>query len=114
MHTEVDVPNPKRILMPGMYAEATLTLDAKHDVLSVPLEALNQTGNQTTVDVVSPENKVDLRVITPGLETSTDAEVVSGLTEGELVVVSDRSGLRPGEVVRPQAIEMLQYHGAGQ
>ena len=29
MHTEVDVPNPDRLLMPGMYAETTLTLEAK-------------------------------------------------------------------------------------
>jgi RND family efflux transporter MFP subunit len=111
MHTEVDVPNPGRLLMPGMYAEATLSLEAKDNVLSVPLETLNQEGNQTTVDVVSPANKVELRVITVGLETSTDAEVTSGLAEGELVIISDRSGLKPGEEVHPQAVQMLQYHG---
>ena len=49
-----------------------------------------------------------------GLETSTDAEVVSGLAEGESVIVSDRSGLKPGEEARPQVVQMLQYHGAGQ
>ena len=114
MHTEVDVPNPGRLLMPGMYAEAMLSLEAKDNVLSVPLETLNQEGNQTTVDVVSPDNKVELRVVTVGLETSTDAEVVSGLAEGEPVIVSDRSGLRPGQEVRPQAVQMLQYHGEGQ
>ena len=27
MHTEVDVPNPSHVLMPGLYAEATLTLE---------------------------------------------------------------------------------------
>ena len=29
MHTEVDVPNPGRILLPGLYAEATITLEKK-------------------------------------------------------------------------------------
>ena len=53
-------------------------------------------------------------MVTLGLETSTDAEVVSGLAEGEAVIVSDRSGLKPGEEVRPQTVQMLQYHGAGQ
>ena len=114
MHTEVDVPNPDRLLMPGMYAETTLTLEAKDNVLSVPLEAVNHEGDQTTVDVVSPANKVEVRVITVGLETSTDAEVVSGLAEGEAVIVSDRSGLKPGQEVRPQAVQMLQYHGGAQ
>ncbi len=114
MHTEVDVPNPNRVLMPGMYAETTLTLEAKDNVLAVPLGALDHKGDQTTVYVASPTGKVELRVVTVGLETATDAEVVSGLAEGESVIVSDRSGLKAGEEVRPQVIEMLQYHGAGQ
>jgi RND family efflux transporter MFP subunit len=114
MHTEVDIPNPNRLLMPGMYAETTLTLEAKDNVLSVPLEAVNHEGEQTTVYVVSPAGKVEDRVVTVGLQTSTDAEVVSGLGEGESVIVSDRSGLNPGEEVRPQVVQMLQFHGAGQ
>jgi len=114
MHTEVDVPNPGRLLMPGMYAETTLTLEAKDNVLAVPLEALNHEGDQTTVYVASPTGKVEDRVVTMGLETSTDAEVVAGLAEGESAIVSDRSGLSPGEQVRPQVVQMLQFHGAGQ
>jgi multidrug efflux pump subunit AcrA (membrane-fusion protein) len=112
MHTEVDVPNPGRLLMPGMYAETTLTLEAKDNVLAVPLEALDHAADQTTVYVASPTGKVEDRVVTMGLETSTDAEVVSGLAEGESVIVSDRSGLKPGEEVHPQLVQMLQYHGA--
>jgi len=111
MHTEVDVPNPGRLLMPGMYAETTLTLEAKENVLAVPLEAVNHEGDQITVYVVSGAHKVELRLVTVGLETSTDAEVVSGLAEGESVIVSDRSGLKAGQEVRPQAVQMLQYHG---
>ena len=42
------------------------------------------------------------------LQTATDAEVVSGLTEGEPVVVSDRSGLKAGEEVRPQVVQRMQ------
>jgi RND family efflux transporter MFP subunit len=114
MHTEVDVPNHDRLLIPGMYAETTLTLEAKDDVLAVPLEAVNHEGNQTMVYVVSPTGKVEERGITMGLQTSTEAEVVSGLAEGEPVIVSDRSGLKPGDEVRPQAVQMLQFHGAGQ
>ena len=114
MHTEVDVPNPDRLLMPGLYAETTLTLERKEGALAVPLEAVNHEGDQTTVYVVSPDGKVEDRTITLGLQTSTDTEVGAGLSEGESVIVSDRSGLKPGELVRPQAVEMLQYKGGGQ
>jgi RND family efflux transporter MFP subunit len=112
MHTEVDVPNSDRLLMPGMYAETTLTLEAKENVLAVPLEAVTRQGDQTTAYVVSGANKVEVRMVTVGLETSTDAEAVSGLAEGDSVIVSDRSGLKPGEEVSPKFVEMLQYHGA--
>jgi len=114
MHTEVDVSNPGRLLMPGMYAETTLTLEAKDNVLAVPLEAVSHEGDQTTVYVVTPSGKVEDRAISMGLQTSIDAEVVSGLREGESVIVSDRSGLKPGQEVRPQPIHMMQYQGSGQ
>jgi hypothetical protein len=45
------------------------------------------------------------------LQTATDAEVLSGLSEGDQVVVSDRSGLKPGEFVRPQIVELIEYQG---
>src|SRR5262249_5543751 len=41
MHTEVDIPNPGRALVPGLYAEATITLEQKRGALSVPLQAIS-------------------------------------------------------------------------
>jgi RND family efflux transporter MFP subunit len=109
MHTEVDVPNPDRVLIPGVYAEATLTLEKRDNALAVPLEAVNHEEDKTTVYVVTPAGEVKDCPVTLGLETATEAEVVSGLVEGESVIVSDRSGLKPGQHVRPQIVEMLQY-----
>lgn len=107
MHTEVDVPNPGRVLIPGMYAEATLVLEQKPNAASVPLQAIDRNGDVTTVDVVTPENKVDIRKVKLGMETSTVAEVLSGLAEGEMVVVSDRSGLKTGQPVRSQEVPLV-------
>ena len=111
MHTEVDVPNPERVLIPGMYAEATLVLEQHVNALSVPLQAIDRNGGEITVDVVTPANKVDIRRVKLGMETSTDAEVSSGLAEGEWVVVSDRSGLKTGQPVRPQEVQVVNYQG---
>jgi RND family efflux transporter MFP subunit len=112
MHTEVDVPNPGRLLLPGLYAQATINLEQKGNAISLPLQALNQANNQTTVDVVDASNKIEIRPVVIGIQTDTDAEVVSGLREGEMVVVSDRSSLKPGEEVRPKTIELVPYQGA--
>ena len=114
MHTEVDVPNPDRVLVPGMYAEATLTLERKDNVLTVPLQAVNHEGTRTTVYVVDQAGEIEDQAVTLGLQTADVAEVESGLTDNELVVVSDRSGLKPGQAVHPQVVELPQYPEAGQ
>jgi RND family efflux transporter MFP subunit len=111
MHTEVDVANLDHMLMPGLYAEAMLTLERKPNALALPLQAVSHEGEQTTVYAVSSSNKIEDRIVTLGLQTATDAEVLSGLNEGDMVVVSDRSGLKPGEEVRPQKVELIQYQG---
>jgi RND family efflux transporter MFP subunit len=108
MHTEVDVLNPSYVLIPGLYAEATLTLERKNDALVVPLEAVNQNGNQATALVVGPNNLLQERQIKLGLETPSEAEILEGLNEGDRVVVSDRSGLKAGMTVRPQVVEPVQ------
>ncbi len=109
MHTEVDVQNPGRVLMPGLFAQATITLEQKKGALAVPLQALNQTADQTTVDVVDASNKIEVRKIAIGIQTSNDAEVLSGLSDGDMVVVSDRSSLKAGETVKPQVTELVEY-----
>ena len=109
MHTEVDVPNPRHLLIPGMYAEATLTIDRKGAALVVPLQAVNQGNDHTSVLVVDQADKVQDRQITLGIQTDNDAEVLSGLHEGDQVVISDRSGLKPGELVHPKMTKVANY-----
>ncbi len=110
MHTEVDVPNPNRVLMPGLYADAELALEQRPNVLVVPVQALShEANNQTTVFVVNGNDQLESRPVQLGLTTANDAEVVSGLKEGDKVVVSDRSGLKSGQKVRPQLVQTMQY-----
>jgi RND family efflux transporter MFP subunit len=110
MHTEVDVANPGRVLLPGLFAEATITLEKKDNAIAVPLQAVDQENNEAMVDVVDPSGKVERKPIVLGIQTTTDAEVVSGLQPGELVVVSDRSGLKAGQPVQPKLVDLMQYH----
>ncbi len=110
MHTEVDVHNPDHLLVPGLYAEADLTLEHKEDIPAIPLQALNHEGNKTMVFVVNGNNELEDRPVSLGIQTANDAEVVAGLRDGEVVVVSDRAGLKAGEKVVPQVIQVMQYH----
>jgi RND family efflux transporter MFP subunit len=114
MHTEVDVPNPKRLLLPGLYADAQLTLDQQPNVPAVPVQAINHEGNKTTVFVVTNNDRLEVRPVELGLQTSTDVEVISGVQIGDQVVVTDRSGLKPGQKVHPQTVAVLEYHEPAQ
>ena len=56
MHTEVEVLNPSHVLLPGLYAEATLTLEHKDAALSLPLQAVTQANGKATVFLVDANN----------------------------------------------------------
>ena len=110
MHTEVDVFNTHGDMIPGVYAEATLMLDRKPNALVVPLQAVNHEGAKTTVFIVNRDSKVEDRPVTLGVQSTNRIEVVSGLQDGDEVIVSDRSSLKPGQVVKPKLVNLLGYH----
>jgi RND family efflux transporter MFP subunit len=101
MHTEVDVPNPTWVLIPGMYAEVNLGLDRRDHVLAIPLSAVDR-GDTNQAMVVTGDNRVEVRKVTLGLETANLVEVVAGLAEGDLVVTGNRAALLPGQQVKPK------------
>jgi RND family efflux transporter MFP subunit len=108
MDTEVDVPNPSLVIIPGMYAEVDLSLDSRHGVLVVPVPAVDVGSDESSgqVAVVTPQNQIEMRKVQIGLQTSTKAEIRSGLKEGDLVVVGSRSGLQSGQEVKPKITAM--------
>jgi len=107
MDAEVDVPNPSLILIPGMYAEVSLTLDHRYDALTVPVSAVDNDESGGRVMLVTPEGRVEVRKVSLGLETSRLVEIRSGLKDGDLVVVGNRSALQSGEQVKPKITTML-------
>jgi RND family efflux transporter MFP subunit len=108
METEIDFQNPDGKLLPGMYVEAKIGVAAKTDVLTVPLEAVETSGSEGTVLVVNAQNTLEERKVHLGLEGSTRVEVLSGLSDGERVVIGSRNEFRAGMKVTPKEIELGQ------
>lgn len=102
METEVDVPNLRQLLKPGMYAYADLELDQKTDAITVPVQAVSRKENKTSVMLVNAQKKLELREIITGMETPDSIEVVSGLSVDDLVVIGNLSQLKPGQTVQPK------------
>jgi RND family efflux transporter MFP subunit len=104
MDVEVDVPNQDLKLIPGMYAAVTLRIEHRDKTLAVPVEAVSR-QKSATVFVVNKDHKIEQRTISLGLETPHKMEVLSGLTENELVMIGSRTQFKPGQPVEPRPIE---------
>ena len=105
MHTEVDVPNPKYQLIPGMYATVQIPLHSVKGVLTLPTQAVQiSSGGHGTVLVVNANSKIEKRDVVLGLQTATDTEILSGLEEKEMVVFGEQSQYKPGELVAPSVV----------
>lgn len=82
------VPNPDHTLRIGMTAEVTIVLEEVRDVLVVPSAALTKAGPDTNfVQVHDPQSgAIERREVTVGLDNNITAEIIEGLSEGELIV----------------------------
>ena len=101
METEVDVENKDLSIDPGMYANTELQLEHVDNVLTVPVAALVQRSGQQFVYVLDAWNRVHIRPVQVGLEGSVLAEIKSGLTEGDRVIVGGQQQYQEGEQVTP-------------
>jgi len=112
MHTEVDVPNPKYELVPGMYASVKIPLHASAKVLTVPVQAF-QAGSEGKgiVLVVGPGNKLARRTVAVGLQSASDVEITSGLQENDTVIFGSIGQYRPGQIVAPRLVEPSRMEG---
>ncbi len=89
-------------LKPGMFVEARIVIGMKENVLVIPRKAILYKQNLTYVFVMN-RNQVSQREVTLGLNEEDDVEVVSGLEEGETIVVVGVEGLKDG-----QRVEVIQ------
>lgn len=106
MQVEVDVPNEKNKLAPGMYADVTLVVENRPDALTVPVMALNRANDKTTVLALDQENRIALREIRTGIEDPNSVEVLAGLSPGDRVIVGNLGTFQPGQVIDPKPSTM--------
>jgi RND family efflux transporter MFP subunit len=101
---EVDVENPGGILFPGAYTEVHLKLPSSAPTFVLPVSTLIFRSAGLQVATVSSDNKVALVSIVIGRDYGTEVEVISGLSEGDSVIISPPDSLVDGESVRRAAV----------
>jgi membrane fusion protein (multidrug efflux system) len=94
-------PNPKYVLLPGMFVRARIEEGVNDNVVLVPQVGVTRdaSGKATTL-VVGADNKVSLRAIQATRTSGTDWVVESGLNDGEKVIVAGVQKVQPGATVR--------------
>jgi len=83
----VTVVNNDNKLKPGMPAYVVLE-NPKHDMLSLPIDAVLRDGKGATVWLMTSKNTFENRMVEVGMETGDRIEIKSGLMDGDVVVLT--------------------------
>jgi HlyD family secretion protein/macrolide-specific efflux system membrane fusion protein len=92
---EAELAEPDGRILPGMTADVSIRLDEKAGVLVLPIEAISKDHDKTYVQRVARDPKASSRTnrveVTLGAQSDREAEVVSGLDEGDEVLLGSPS-----------------------
>lgn len=109
------IPNDDSALRPGMLLKVEVVRKA-YDALAVPEESLQSAGEEKTVFVVGADNKIEERKVKTGLREPGYVEIVSGLKEGEKVVIEGQMKTGAGaevKIVGEKTIDQVMQDALG-
>jgi Cu(I)/Ag(I) efflux system membrane fusion protein len=115
-----ELPNPAGKLRPGMFAAVRLNSEAEQPALLVPSEAVIRTGKRALVMLAEGGGRYRPQEITLGREADGRLEVLSGLAEGQAVVISGQflidseaslQGVMAGKAEQGLAPGLHESHG---
>lgn len=84
----VELPNPGLLLKPAMFAQVELPVAGKNKVVTVPVSAVIDSGTRQIVLIQQGEGRFEPREVKLGARSDNDVEVISGVNNGERVVVA--------------------------
>ncbi len=93
------VDNTDSLLRPGMFGNMQLTVAEYDNAMTIPEAAISFNREGVTVMVVNESDQAELRTIEIGIRISGKAQIVSGLTSSDRVVVEGHQKLYPGAQV---------------
>jgi membrane fusion protein (multidrug efflux system) len=96
-----EVPNPDRILLPGMYARARIEQAVNDRAITVPQQAVQRDPAGASVMLVGADGKVAVQPVKADAAQGDVWIVSEGLKAGDRVIVEGFQKVRPGAVVKP-------------
>jgi len=96
-----EVPNPRHMLLPGMYVRVRLEQARARHAMLLPQQAVTRSTQGDSVMVVGADGQVSPRPVKVGGSQDGQWVVLEGLKPGEQVMVDGFQKLRPGQPVKP-------------
>jgi len=109
------LPNPDRLLKPGMFMKVTLLAEPRRS-LAIPEESIEPIGPNSFVYVAVEKGGqliAERRKVEIGLRQNGRVEVVSGLEAGETIITDGLIRVRDGAPVKVESRSVLQSGAAG-
>ena len=94
--------NQDNAFFPNQFVNARLLVEDKHGVTLVPTAAIQRNSQMTYVYVVKADSAVTVRPVSIGTTEGEDSEVTSGLSPGDIVVMTGVDKLQESSKVRVQ------------
>jgi membrane fusion protein (multidrug efflux system) len=94
--------NPGNVLRPGQFVRVRIPTSMTKGALLVPQRAVAELQGSYHVDVVSADNKVEVRPVKPGRRVGSNWIIDAGLHAGEHVIVEGLQKARAGTLVVPE------------
>ena len=100
-----EFPNPKGVLMPGMFARAVVEEGVLEQALLVPQPAISRDAlGKPVAFVVNADNKLEQRAVETSRAIGGQWLITSGLKAGDRVAVEGQQKVQPGTVVEAKAL----------
>ena len=90
----------------GLFAHTDIDILQRPQTLFVPKEAVLSRNGQQILYVLKPDGKVEERAVRIGLMNDEAEEIIEGLEDGEVVVVTNQDKLKDGT-----AVDAMPYDG---
>ena len=96
-----EFPNPKLLLVPGMFVNVRLLLDTQKDALLVPQRAVTEMQGRYLIALVGADNKIAIRPVQVGERVGSNWIISGEVKAGDKVVAEGIQKVRDGVVVNP-------------
>jgi membrane fusion protein (multidrug efflux system) len=99
-------PNPRGVLLPGMYVHAVVDEAVNSTALLAPQRSISRDSNGNAVAlIVGKEDQVEERAVVTARAVGNDWLVLSGLKPGDRLIVEGLNKVHPGDKVRAVAAD---------